>query len=200
MIRCPECNSEIEEGSNECPICGFPVNEKLVDNPINEINIDETEVDYNDSSNLQKEMIDGEEGIMEALPREICDSTMVKNNSRNKGLRTIAIVLLSLCTVCLCYLSISEIQKNTSNEILIIRISELESLSDYQQVQQALKWGGMISVHDDFREIDSSVYEHFGALNYDGRYYVMGAFFNYVESKGWRLIDSYLNTIFYFEK
>jgi hypothetical protein len=124
-------------------------------------------------------------------------------------------VLLILIVIGLAYISASIFLGNNSTEVLdstnralVIRIDEEASeYSDVTQVKNALGKGGMIQVKisgDSLKEVlGSAEFSNYGAMGADGYYYTLGAFLNYIASRGWTFVQapsSGLSTYYYFRK
>ncbi len=124
-------------------------------------------------------------------------------------------VLLILIVIALAYISTTIYLGNNSTEVfnstnraLVIRIDEeATEYSDATQVKNALEKGGMIQVKisgDSLKEVlGSAKFGNYGAMGADGYYYTLGAFLNYIASRGWTFVQapsSGLSNYYYFRK
>lgn len=124
-------------------------------------------------------------------------------------------VLLILIVIALAYISASIYLGNNStevldstNRVLVVRIDEEASeYSDATQVKNALEKGGMIQVKLDGDSLEkvlgSYIFGNYGAKGADGYYYTLGAFLNYIASRGWTFVQapsSGLSNYYYFKK
>jgi len=81
-----------------------------------------------------------------------------------------------------------------------------ESVSDRFQVDNALEKGGCILVKTDTDGLQTAFgeeYKQYGAVDYSGRFYTLGAAINYISSRGWTFVQgpsSGLSNTYYFEK
>ena len=97
----------------------------------------------------------------------------------------------------------------TENKILIISIEQnlnKSECSDQTQVEEALQKGGMIRIGTSVDTIEYSMGDSiwsYGASTSKGEVLTYGALFNYVASKGWKLIQAPIVGIsdrYYFSK
>lgn len=124
-------------------------------------------------------------------------------------------VLLILIVIALAYISASIYLGNnstevldSSNRVLVVRIDEeATEYSDTTQVKNALEKGGMIQVKLDGDSLEkvlgSYEFGNYGAMGADGYYYTLGAFLNYIASRGWTFVQapsSGLSNYYYFKK
>ena len=96
---------------------------------------------------------------------------------------------------------------DSSNRVLVIELREdlaEADISDEKQVRNALKNGGMIRLNiSDLGSSLKSKIEPYAASNSDNRYWILGAFLNYISSEGWELTQAPttgLSQLYYFKK
>ena len=168
-MTCPFCKKDIPDDSTVCPECQEPINSS------NQV----SESSQTQPSNHQTTEI----------------SELVYHQKKIIRLCCIILAFLIIGSICVSVLVFQRL--TTKNQVLVVWVETDENsgtLSDYTQIQNALRKGGMI--HISLTQITSSSsslsieIQSYGAANDAGNYYVLGAFLNYVASKGWELVQS----------
>lgn len=135
--------------------------------------------------------IDGSD--FEELKREI---------RRSKTKTTGVMVLLFLIAFALGYLTINVYRENNASDqvdssrrvLLVSFVNDYDKISDETQVKNALANGGMIQLQINGTALKKSFgnddYKEYGASDYGGSFYIIGAALNYIASRGWALVQS----------
>lgn len=131
------------------------------------------------------------------------DFEEVKREIRSSKTKiTGVIVFLFIITVALGYLTIGVYRKNNASDLvestrrvlMVSFVNDYDKISDEKQVKNALANGGMIQLQIDGTSLKTSFgsddYKKYGAPDYSGSFYIIGAALNYIASRGWALIQS----------
>ena len=166
-MNCLNCGAELSEGSSFCGSCGSAVsNVETYIPPIPEINTNHV-------------------------------------SAQSKGLFTnmspfnlFMILLLSMITICVGYLAISQYKETkgkSQRRVLSVEIDSdigKDKLSDSTQIKNAIENGGTMRV--DPSDVDPYLDKKIGdfaALDDNEHYWVNGAILNYLASEGWELVQ-----------
>jgi hypothetical protein len=121
---------------------------------------------------------------------------------RSKTRITGVIVLLFLIVVALGYLTINMYRENNASDLvdstrrilMVSFVNDSDKVSDETQVKNALTNGGMIQLQINGtalrKSFGSDDYKKYGASDYGGSFYIIGAALNYISSRGWTLVQS----------
>ena len=141
----------------------------------------------------ERQIVQIDRSDFEELKREIRSS---------KTKITGIIVFLFLITVALGYLTINAYRENNASDfvdstrrvLMVSFVNDSDKVSDEKQVKNALANGGMIQLQIDGTSLKTSFgsddYKEYGASDYGGSFYIIGAALNYIASRGWALIQS----------
>ena len=109
--------------------------------------------------------------------------------------------MLIILTIIVFYLAFSQFRKNntteifnSTNRVLLVEIDsdlERDDLSDYTQIQNALKDGGTMRLNPNNldKTLDSKI-DYYAATDSNGQFWVLGALLNYIASEGWELVQA----------